>query len=391
MDKRKRHRRAWRLAYTLLHRHLEKKFNLTSDICDYDGPCLIVSNHVTNWDPVLVGLSFPKKPTYFVASEHLFRMGLKTKLLNRYFEPIPRSKGSSAVDTVLKCLRHFKAGDSVCIFAEGDSTWNGLTDEIVPSTANLAKSSRVALITYRFEGGHLSNPRWGKGIRTGKMHGGVVNIYPPEVLKTMSVDEILGAINRDIYENAWERQKSDPVAYKGKNRAVRMESALFLCPQCKRIGTIKGRGNEVICSSCGHKVTYTEYGTYEPKSPFENIYEWDMWQRECLKKGDYVHGETLFDDRNVKLTEVLGGHKTKKITKDTLTQYSDKLKIGENEFLLKDISSMSIIQASILVFTCGSKYYELRTDKKQFINMRKYLFHWQNYNEEIKNSSEGEV
>ncbi|MBR7101846.1 MAG: 1-acyl-sn-glycerol-3-phosphate acyltransferase [Clostridia bacterium] len=150
MDKRKRHRRAWRLAYKLLHRHLEKKFNLTSEKCDYDAPCLIVSNHVTNWDPVLVGLSFPNRPTYFVASEHLFRMGIKTKLLNRYFEPIPRSKGSSAVDTVLKCLRHFKAGDSVCIFAEGDSTWNGVTQDIVPSTANLAKSSRVALVTYRF-------------------------------------------------------------------------------------------------------------------------------------------------------------------------------------------------------------------------------------------------
>ncbi len=229
MDKRKRHRRAWRLAYKLLHRHLEKKFNLTSDICDYDGPCLIVSNHVTNWDPVLVGLSFPKKQMYFVASEHIFRLGIKSKLLNRYFEPIPRSKGSSAVDTVLKCKRHFKAGDSVCIFAEGDSTWNGVTDEIVPSTASLAKASRVALVTYRFEGGHLSNPRWGKGIRTGKMHGGVVNIYSPEDLKAMSVEEILDAINKDIYENAWERQKSDPVAYKGKNRAVRMESALFLC------------------------------------------------------------------------------------------------------------------------------------------------------------------
>ncbi len=391
MDKRKRHKRAWRLAFKLLGGYFRRKFNYTADECTYDGPCLIISNHVTNWDPPLLGLSFPNKNLYYVASEHLFRMGLKTKLLNRYFEPIPRSKGSSAVDTVLKCLRHFKAGDSVCIFAEGDSTWNGVTDEIVSSTASLAKSSRVALITYRFEGGHLSNPRWGKGVRKGKMHGGVVKIYTPEELKAMSVDQVLDSINRDIYENAWERQKQEPIAYKGKNRAVRMESALFLCPECKKIGTLHGVGDDIICNCCGHKVTYTEYGTYEPKSPFENIYEWDMWQRECLRNGDYVHGETLFDDRNVKLTELLVGHKSKMITKDTLTQYGDKLKIGENEFLLKDISSMSIIQASILVFTCGSKYYELRTDKKQFINMRKYLFHWQNYNEELKNSSEGEV
>ncbi len=390
MDKRKRHRRAWRLAYKLLHRHLEKKFNLTSEKCDYDGPCLIVSNHVTNWDPVLVGLSFPTRPTYFVASEHLFRMGIKTKLINRYFEPIPRSKGSSAVDTVLKCLRHFKAGDSVCIFAEGDSTWNGVTQDIVPSTANLAKSSRVALITYRFEGGHLSNPRWGKGIRTGKMRGGVVNIYTPEQLKTMTVEEIHAAIDRDIYENAWERQSKENVAFKGKNRAVRMESALFLCPECKKIGTLKGDGNKIKCS-CGFEREYTEYGAFEPSKPFENIYEWDIWQRECLKNGDFNRGDTLFTDTKITLSKILEGHKSEKLERGILTGNDEGITIGEHVFSYKDISSMSIIQTSILVFTHKEGYFELRADKKHYVNMRKYLFWHQNYLDGIKNSSQGEL
>lgn len=390
MDKRKRHRRAWRLAYKLLHRHLEKKFNLTSEKCDYDAPCLIVSNHVTNWDPVLVGLSFPNRPTYFVASEHLFRMGIKTKLLNRYFEPIPRSKGSSAVDTVLKCLRHFKAGDSVCIFAEGDSTWNGVTQDIVPSTANLAKSSRVALVTYRFEGGHLANPRWGKGIRTGKMRGGVVNIYTPEQLKAMSVEEIHAAIDRDIYENAWERQEKENVAFKGKNRAVRMESALFLCPECKKIGTLKGDGDYIKCS-CGFKREYTEYGVFEPSVPFKNIYEWDIWQRECLESGDFNRDDTLFTDSKITLSKIHEGHKSEKLTNGILTGSEDSLSIGEYVFFYKDISSMSIIQTSILVFTHKDGYFELRADKKHYVNMRKYLFWYQNYVNGIKNSSQGEV
>lgn len=390
MDKRKRHRRAWRLAFKLLGGYFRKKFNYTADECTYDGPCLIISNHVTNWDPPLLGLSFPNKNLYYVASEHLFRMGLKTKLLNRYFEPIPRSKGSSAVDTVLKCLRHFKAGDSVCIFAEGDSTWNGVTDDIVPSTANLVKSSRVALITYKFEGGHLSNPRWGKGVRKGKMHGGVVKIYTPEELKTMSVEDILNAINRDIYENAWERQISDPVAYKGKNRAVRMESALFLCPECKKVGTLKGIGNKISCS-CGYSAEYTEYGAYEPASPFKNIYDWDMWQRECLKNKDFIHEEEYFSDENLHFTELYEGHKSKVVSKDTLVQREDRISLGDKEFLLKDISSMSIIQTSILVFTCGSSYYEIRPDKKHYVNMRKYLFFWKNYTDNLKNSIQSEV
>ena len=134
MDKRKRHRRAWRLAYKLLHRHLEKKFNLTSKKCDYDGPCLIVSNHVTNWDPILVGLSFPNKPTYFVASEHIFRWGFLSKVICWLLDPIPRLKGTTAADTVLTVMRRLRKGANVCIFAEGNRSWDGVTGDILPST-----------------------------------------------------------------------------------------------------------------------------------------------------------------------------------------------------------------------------------------------------------------
>ena len=383
MDKKKkRHKRFWRFAYRLLHRWFAKKFNYTYDICDYDGPCIIISNHVTNWDPPLLGLSFPKKPLYFMASEHLFRKGLKSWAINRYLQPIPRSKGASAADAVLKCLRHFKAGDSVCIFAEGDSTWNGVTNKIIPSTANLVKSSRVALLTYKFEGGHLSCPRWGKGVRKGKMHGRIVNVYPPEELKKMSVEEIEALINKDIFENAWERQANDPVSYWGKNLAVRIESALYLCPICKQIGTLEGNGDFVTCS-CGFKREYTTYGSFEPSVPFKNIYEWDIWQSECLKNGDYVRNEEfLFSDKEVTLTEIFENHRYEELHTDTLVQHEDKLMFGEYEFLLSDISSMSLVQTSVLLFTHKNKYYEFKTDG--FINLRKYLQTWQTYTEQIK-------
>lgn len=379
MDKKKkRHFRFWRLAYRLLHRWFERKFNYSYDICDYDGPCIIVSNHVTNWDPPLLGLSFPKKPVYFMASEHLFRKGLKSWAINRYFEPIPRSKGASAADAVLKCLRHFKAGDSVCIFAEGDSTWNGVTNKIIPSTANLVKSSRVALLTYKFEGGHLSNPRWGKGVRKGKMRGNIVKIYSPEEIKKMSIPEIEELINKDIYENAWEKQAIEPISYCGKNLAVRIESALYLCPECKKIGTLQGNGDFVTCS-CGFKREYTTYGSFEPSVPFKNIYEWDIWQSECLKNRDYVKNEEcLFSDKEITLTEIFSNHRYEELHTDTLVQLDNKLTFGEYEFLLSDISAMSLVQTSVLLFTHKDKYYEFKSDG--FVNMRKYLQSWQLYN-----------
>jgi len=317
-----------------------------------------------------------------MASEHLFRKGFKSWAINRYFEPIPRYKGASAADAVLKCLRHFKAGDSVCIFAEGDSTWNGVTNKIIPSTANLVKSSRVALLTYKFEGGHLSNPRWGKGVRKGKMRGKIVNIYPPEEIKKMSIDEIEALINRDIYENAWERQAIEPVSYWGKDLAVRIESALYLCPECKQIGTLEGKGDFVTCS-CGFKREYTTYGSFEPGVPFKTIYEWDMWQSRCLKDGDYVRNEEFFfSDKEITLTEIFENHRYEELHTDALVQHEDKLVFGEYEFMLTDISAMSLVQTSVLLFTYKNKYYEFKSDG--FVNFRKYLQTWQNYTEQVK-------
>lgn len=81
-------------------------------LCQVDGPCIIIPNHVTAMDPLLVAMSFPKKQMYFVASEHLFRKGLISSLLNWLVEPIPRKKASSGVDTVMAVLSRLRAGHS---------------------------------------------------------------------------------------------------------------------------------------------------------------------------------------------------------------------------------------------------------------------------------------
>ena len=71
----------------------------------FRGPTLVICNHVTNYDPILVGISFPKDPLHFVCSEHLFRLGWISKVLQFVFDPIPRRKAVSGADTAMACLR----------------------------------------------------------------------------------------------------------------------------------------------------------------------------------------------------------------------------------------------------------------------------------------------
>ena len=180
MNDTKRHRILWKILYTLVRPYLVHRFAYTHDQASRSEPCLVISNHVTNWDPLLLSLSFPKQQITFVASEHLFRMGWLSKLIRWLVAVVPRRKGSTGMDTAMACLRLLRAGQSVCIFGSGETTWDGLTVPVLPATAMLAQISGATLLTYRLEGGYLTNPRWGKGLRRGKMHGSVVGVYTAE-------------------------------------------------------------------------------------------------------------------------------------------------------------------------------------------------------------------
>ena len=134
MDIYERHQKVWKLLYALNHRWICRKFRLQHEDLHVEGPVLLISNHVTNWDPLLVAMSLKDKQMYYVASEHLFRLGILSKLLVWLVEPLPRKKATMGTDTVMMCLRHLRAGHAVCLYAEGNSTWDGLSDKVFPAS-----------------------------------------------------------------------------------------------------------------------------------------------------------------------------------------------------------------------------------------------------------------
>ena len=374
MDPYRRHVWIFRFLSVLVRPVLRAKFNLSGEKLQADGPFLLVSNHVTGWDPLLVGVCLGGRQAYFVASEHIFRLGLLTKVLHWLLAPIPRRKASTGMDTVKACLRHLHAGHSVCLFAEGEQCWDGRTGPIFPATGKLAKSSGAALVTFRLEGGYLSLPRWGKHICRGAVHGHPVGVYSPEALKKLSPQEINALIERDIAEDAWARQRQRPVRYRGKRRAEGMERALYACPGCRRIGTLRTDRDRVFCP-CGFERRYTEYGFFEPREPFETLADWDLWQRELLRARDFAHeGDLLFQDEGLELKRVQSDHSEDVLARGTLRQFEDRLECEGLRFPLTEIRGMAMVQAHLLLFSSGGNYYQLRSSTG--VNLRKYLEIW---------------
>ena len=375
MDKYTRHWTVWHSLYLPALAVLKQKFNYSFEKVKQDRPMLVIANHVTTWDPLFVALSFSEKPLYFVASEHLMRTPFVAGLLNTLVEPIARKKGSIGTDTVKACLRHLKEGRSVCIFAEGDATWDGKSGKIFPATGKLAKISGASLLTYRIEGGYYSLPRWAEQSRKGKVYGHPVKLYSPEELKSMTASQVVDAINRDIYEDADARQQEWHVAYESDCAAEHLETALFLCPRCRQISTLHSEGDKLQCV-CGASWHLTKVGCLEPEEPFRTIADWDAWQLEELKKMEFDPEKPWFSDSGLVLKELEKNHQEQEVGCGLMVQYADRLRICDREFMLKDISNMAMLKRNTILFTANDRYYQVRSETKA--NLRKYLAVWQN-------------
>ena len=371
----RRHKFLYEIIKPLAHLFIKLKFNYKrGKMHDIKGPFIIVCNHVTNLDFLFISCSF-KEYIYYVASEHTFRAGFSSWLLRAVFDPIGRTKASVAASTVMEMGRRLKAGHSIGIFAEGLRCGNGLTDSIKPATAKVFKIFNVPVITYRLHGGYFSHPRWGYTMRKGYMEGEIVNIYKPEDLKKMSVDEFNDAINRDLFEDAYEWNKDRHIAYKGKRLAEGLEFELVACPKCKALNSLKTGGDKFFCS-CGLSGRYDEYGMLVGDDlPFDNVRDWDKWEREFIEglPDEDPDKELAFDEDQI-LNSYDAEHNTIQVDRGRLSITPARIKVGNTEIPLSEISLYDIILQGYLLFsTKDGTHYEIHNSDRKFAGFLYYL------------------
>ena len=362
-------------AYMLLKRIFGPLFRFIFNISStplpegLPWPYLLVSNHTTDLDPVLVALSC-KEHMYFVASEHVLRGGVGAWLLKKLFAPISRLKGGTDAAAAMAILRKLRGGASVCLFAEGNRSFNGLTGEVFPATGKMLKAAGCALVTFKLEGGYLSSPRWSRSLRRGRMKGYPVRFFTPEQLATMTPDEINGAIAEDIHEDAYAREKKENIAFKGRRLAEGLETALFICPRCGRLGQMQSRRDTLFCA-CGMRASYDEYGCLHGNMPFCTVTDWDKWQSEKIEA--FIGGGRICADTGTTIRE-LGEKGAKTLCGGELSLYPHKLCIERLHIPLREIADMALIGRNRIIFTWGKRHCEIGGEKN-FCARKYYLFY----------------
>lgn len=385
-----RHKRIYAFLKATLGGIVQHIFSFTYEPAKLgEGPYLITANHNGNLDPAFLAIGL-RKHMYFVASEHVFRKGFISWILTYFFNPIARVKGMTDAAAALGVIRAIKRKTNVCLFAEGNRSYNGVTGPIFPATGKLAKATGASLVTYRLEGGYLTTPRWSLSIRKGRMIGRVVNIYSPEQLKQMTPEEVNEHIREDIMEDAFERQLISPYLYKGKDLAKGLENAIYFCPKCGKTGTLKSEGDIFSCS-CGLRVRFSETGFFEkvmPEDediPFKTVRDWDYWQNGRIAEYANALGDNdiAYSDEGVKLIGVGRRHQSKVLEVGRLSMTKHTLSVGSHRFPLKSISSIGLIGVYKMMFSVEGVSYELRAAKTPYCG-RKYFTLFENLKRQAK-------
>lgn len=335
--------------------------------CDIEGPCLVISNHTTDFDPIFVTHAF-NGHMYYVASEHVFRKGFLSRLLVSAFDPIARKKGSTDAAAALDIVRRLRNNANVCLFAEGNRSFNGVTGPVFSATGKLLKAARCSLVTFRISGGYLATPRWADKRRKGPINGELIRVYSPDELKAMTPEEINAAIAADIFEDAFARQSDHPAEYRGKHLAEHLERALYCCPKCGKAGTMHSK-NDIFSCDCGFSVRYTETGFFTGESssglPFQTVRDWDKWQLGRLK--EIIHASekdsAIFIDSEATLSELSLDHAEKEIASGALSATINGLALEKEAFSWNEVVDMAVCGPARIEFTTTeARYYEITFD-----------------------------
>lgn len=330
----------------------------------------IISNHQSDIDPILIGLSV-NKPIYFVGTDTIFNKSFVSKLLNYVFAPIPKKKGLSDPKCIKSMFKIAKEKGNIGLFVEGNRTYAEFQYYIDTSICKLIKTLKMPLILLNINGGNGIFPRFSNKRRKGKFY--------TSLAKRIEVDEYMNMDDQTLLELIKENIKvydsENNFEYKSKKRAEYLERMLFVCPKCKQVETLYSKGEFVYCKECDLKVEYTTklHLKSEDKSfKFDRLIDWYEYQKKWCREFNYDNENVeIFKDNLIELYITKVGEKRKLICKGDLTLTASKLLFNGKEFDLKDISIASVIGGRKFNFTTSEGDYLVIGHKK--FNPLKYV------------------
>lgn len=212
-----------------------------------EGKLLLVGNHITSMDPFYAAY-FAYRRVHFMASAHLFRFPLVRAPLYA-IGAFPKAKYTKDAKSMQALFDLNEQGECVSLFPEGQRSWNGRTEPMLPGIGRLIRRLEAPVVFVRLLTAYHASPRWAT-------YGRSVNVRleysdPVYFPKEMSDDEIQAEVDRRLYVDA---DDHDPGrACFGFRLAWGLPTFLWACPQCytqEGLEVDPGDGDVIECRHC---------------------------------------------------------------------------------------------------------------------------------------------
>ncbi len=225
----------------LLQLHIEGREHLPDE-----GPVLILCNHVSFWDPVVMMLA-TRRPVQLMATPSLLQEGILGWALG-YFGAVPKAKYTRDLRAIRMLKAWARHGSAVGLFPEGQRSWDGRPLPLVPGIERLVRTLNVPLVTARIHNVDRVWPRWAARARRGR----VGFEFDPPV--NFSTDTDLEEI-RAYIEGRIQLHPDDAKRWKvrGHMLARWVSNVVFSFPNCGSLDGLVDDDNHTTCRRCARR------------------------------------------------------------------------------------------------------------------------------------------
>jgi 1-acyl-sn-glycerol-3-phosphate acyltransferase len=158
------------------------------------GGVLLLANHQSYLDPVLVGVRL-YRPISFMAKSELFEGNRFFKWLIESLHAFPIKQNSADVGAIKQAIVKLGEGNVLNIYPEGSRTLTGEIGPILPGVALVVKRANVPIVPVVIDGSHQA---WPKSRKLFHKHPIRILYGPPMNVEGLRPNEIVKLIDQTL-------------------------------------------------------------------------------------------------------------------------------------------------------------------------------------------------
>ena len=132
------------------------------------GAFFLIPNHVSILDPLLVQ-GFCPRQVHSLTKSTQFSSGRFFRWVLPRVKAIPTRRYQVDPQVVRTVLRTLERGEGVCIYPEGERSWDGTLQPLRRGTIRLLLKAGVPIVPCGISGSFEVRPRWGRSFHRGRV------------------------------------------------------------------------------------------------------------------------------------------------------------------------------------------------------------------------------